>query len=391
MAIKYPLFTVIAREYKRIASEGASFFVVLIGPLFAFFLITSIFYSSVPRKLPVAVVDMDHTSISRKAAEFTNATPIAAINSNYISLTEARNAMNEGKIDAVLYIPEGTEKNILKGSHSSVELYLNNANVIKGSLLNSGIQKAIKTLSAGIKLQTHLRSGETEKQAIAQIIPIQLHSEILFNPFASYAYFITLILLPVMLTVFTLFGTLYAIGSELQYGTATEWLQSSNNSIVIALIGKLLPYTIFFFIVAACMNIDLFSILGLPLRGSVGVILLSELLLILSYQSVAILFITLTKNMRLAISLASAYTMLALTYAGFTFPTFGMPEVAQVLNRIFPISYWMNIFSGQSLRAEDISNSFTQMLYLAGFILLGCFFIPRLKYVLSNQKFWWKI
>jgi len=95
--------------------------------------------------------------------------------------------------------------------------------------------------------------------------------------------------------------------------------------------------------------------------------------------------------MRLAISLASAYTMLALTYAGFTFPTFGMPEVAQVLNRIFPISYWMNVFSGQSLRAEDISNSFTQMLYLAGFILLGCFFIPRLKYVLSNQKYWWKI
>ena len=391
MASNHPFIQVFKRELKKITGEGASLFVVFIGPLFSFFLITSIFYSSVPRKLPVAVVDLDHTSISRKAAAFTDATPIASVNRNFSNLLEARNAMNEGKVDAVLFIPEGTEKNILQGSHSNVELYLNNANVIKGSLLNSGIQKAIKTLSAGIKLQTHLRNGETEKQAIAQIIPIAVHSEILFNPFNSYAYFITLILLPVMLTIFTLFGTLYAIGSELQYGTADKWLEEANNSIIIALIGKLLPYTLFFCAIAMCMNIDLFVVLGLPLRGSFATILLSELLLIVSYQSMAILFITLTKNMRLAISLASVFTMLAITYAGFTFPTFGMPGLAQVLNKIFPISYWTTVFSGQSLRAEDISNGYSQMLYMAGFIFLGACFIPRLKYVLSNKKYWWKI
>jgi ABC-type multidrug transport system permease subunit len=95
--------------------------------------------------------------------------------------------------------------------------------------------------------------------------------------------------------------------------------------------------------------------------------------------------------MRLAISLASVFTMLAITYAGFTFPTFSMPGVAQVLNKIFPISYWTIIFTGQSLRAEDISNGISQMLYMAGFIVLGCCFIPRLKYILSNKKYWWKI
>ncbi len=391
MASKHPFINVFKREMNRIVGEGASVFVVFIGPLFAFFLITTIFYSSVPRKLPVAVVDLDHSSISRKAAAFTDATPIASINKNFTNLTEARNAMNEGKVDAVLFIPERTEKNILAGLHSNVELYLNNANVIKGSLLNSGIQKAIKTLSAGIKLQTHLRSGETEKQAMAQIVPISVHSEILFNPFNSYAYFITLILLPVMLTVFTLFGTLYAIGSEIQYGTANKWMEEANNSIIIAMVGKLMPYTLFFCVIAMCMNIDLFIILGLPLRGSVATILLSELLLILSYQSIGILFITVTKNMRLAISLASVFTMLAITYAGFTFPVFGMPGLAQVLNKIFPISYWTTIFTGQSLRAEDISNGYAQMLYMVGFIILGYCFIPRLKYVLSNKKYWWKI
>ena len=388
---KHPFIQVVSREYKRILGEGASYFVVFFGPLLGFFLISSIFYAGVPRNLPVAVVDADHTSISRKAAQMVDATAIAEIDRSYINLTEARNALYEGKADAVLYIPEGTEKHILRGEHSTIELYVNNANVIKGSLISSNIQKAIKTLSAGIKLQTHLRNGETEKQAMAQVMPIPVKSEILFNPFTSYAYFITLILLPVMLTVFTLFGTLYAIGAELQYGTAANWLRTADGSIIIAMVGKLLPYTLFFCVVAMCMNLDLFYFLGVPLRGNVGVLLLSELLLILSYQSVAVLLITLTTNMRLALSLASAYTMLAITYAGFTFPTFGMPETAQVIGRIFPISYWVGIFSGQSLRAEPIANAFTLMLYLAGFIALGCFFIPRLKYVLSNEKYWWKI
>lgn len=387
----YAILNVVRREIKRIVSEGASLFVVFFGPLLAFFVISAIFYSGVPRDLPVAVVDLDHTFISRKTVEFTDATPIAAVNTNYTNLLEAKKAMEEGKADAVLYIPEGTEKNILKGGHSNVELYLNNENVIKGSLLNSGIQKAIKTLSAGIKLQAHLQNGETENQAMAQIIPIQLRSQILFNPFASYAYFITLILMPVMLTVFTLFGTLYAIGSELQYGTSIDWLQQSGNSIMVALTGKLLPYTFMFSAIAALMNIDLFAVLGLPLRGSAGVIVISELLLILSYQAVGVFLITVTKNMRLALSLASGFTMLAITYAGFTFPAFGMPAVAQVAGRIFPISFWVNIFSGQSLRGEDLSNSFIQMLYLVGFILFGGCFIPQLKNVLSNQKNWGNI
>lgn len=391
MLLHTPMINVLQRELKRITGEGASLFLVFFGPLFAFFLITAIFYSSVPRKLPVAVVDQDHTALSRKTTEYINATPIAAVDASLLSLDEARNAMNEGRLDAVVFIPQGTEKNIYKGGHSNIALYLNNANVIKGSLLNSGIQKAIKTISAGIKLQSHLRNGDTEKQAIAQIIPIQLHSEILFNPFASYSYFITLILMPVMLTVFTLFGTLYAIGTELQYGTAARWMEKADHSIVLALIGKLLPYTLLFCMVAAIMNIDLFSFLGLPLKGNVGVLVISELLLILSYQSVGILLITLTQNMRLALSLGSVYTMLALTYSGFTYPTFGMPEIAQVLNRIFPVSYWMNILSGQSLRAEPIAYSYIQMLYMCGFILFGYCFIPRLKYILMHQKYWGKI
>lgn len=385
------LLRVIQRELHRIRMFPVVSMMLFIGPLFAFFLISMIFRAGVPRDLPVAVVDLDHSSISRKAALMVDATPIANINKNYTSLAEAKRAMEYGKVNAVLYLPEKTEKNILQGGQSHIVLYINNANVVTGSLLTSGIQKAMQTLSAGIKLQMHLKTGESQNEALAKIMPVKINSEILFNPYMNYAYFITFILLPVMLTLFTLFGTLYAIGSELHYGTTLQWLKAAGNNIVIALIGKVSVYTLIYFAIAMLMNMDLFYFLGAPIRGNVGVLVLSELLLILSYQSMAVVLITLTYNLRLSLSLASAYSMLAITYAGVSYPIFSMPAVAQFFSRLFPVSYWINVFIGQSTQGQPASYGFSYMLPLLFFIALGAFFVPRLKYISLHKNFWGKI
>ena len=77
--------------------------------------------------------------------------------------------------------------------------------------------------------------------------------------------------------------------------------------------------------------------------------------MILSYQFMAIFIVTLTRNLRLAISIASAYTMLALTYAGLTFPLFGMPVIAQVISKIFSVyPLAQSIHRTDSKRRTDI-------------------------------------
>lgn len=385
------VYDVLVRELKRFIKEPIGFFVSFFGPLLAFFLIIQIFKGGVPRDLPVAIVDLDHSNISSKVIRFTDATPIAKVERNYISLTEAKNALEAGKVKAILFIPAGTEKTILKGTQAAIPLYLNNANVITGSLLNSGIQRAIQTLSAGIKLQGRLRTGEVEKEAIAKLMPVKITSEVLFNPYVNYSYFITYILLPVMFTVFVMFGTMYTIGTELQYSTSLDWIKTAKGNIVTALIGKLLPYTVLYIAVAAFMNLNLFYFLGAPVRGNLWILFLSELLLIFAYQSMGIIFIALTSNLRLSLSLGSALTMLAVTFAGFSYPTFDMPVIAKFLSRIFPISFWIDSFVGQTLRAEPLSLTAERLLFLSVFIIIGCFFIPRLKYISMNKEFWGKI
>lgn len=384
-------YKVLGREFHTIARSRPLLFSTLIGLLVGFFLVVWIFSSNVPRDLPVAVVDMDHTSISRQIARMTDATPIAAVNKDFTSLEEAKKAMEMGTIEAVVYIPQGTEKNLIKGIGSDVALYLNNTNVVKGGLLNSGIRKAIGTLSAGIKLQGQLRSGNTGEQAMARIMPVQLRSVVLFNPYISYSYFLTACLLPIILIVFTLLGTIYAVGNELYRGNGPQLLKNADNSIVVALVGKILPYTIIYFVVALFMNVILFNYLGMPLKGSLFIIILGELMMIVSYQMLGIFLLGLFSNMRLSMSIASAYSMLAITFSGLSFPVFGMPAFGQAFSAIFPFTYWLRILISQSLRGEPTVNGIVPLFALVAFMILGALFVPRLKYMLLNEKRWGKI
>ncbi len=390
MTHRHPILRVMKREMERISGKWALIMVTFVGPLLAFLLITLIFSSNVPRDLPIAVVDADHTNLSRLISRMTDATPIAAADRSYMSLIDARNAMEKGKVDAILYLPKGCEKGILRGESSTLVLYLNNANVVKSGLLNSGIRKALSTISAGIKLKKQLQQGKTQQQAIARILPIQLHSVILFNPFISYSYFLTLGLMPVILIVFTLLGTTHAIGSELLRGTGPKWLTEANGNIVFALIGKMFPYTLIFTLIAVFMNVILFYNLGLPLNGKLHIILISEFILILSYQFLSIFLLGLFSNLRLALSLGSAYSMLALTYSGLTFPVSGMPAFGQAFAHIFPFTYWLKIFVSQTLRGEPASNSIAPLFAMLAFIILGLLFIPRLKHLLLNENHWRK-
>ena len=381
-----PATSVLRRELERIVCDPVYLFMWIIAPLIGFSLVIMVFSASVPRQLPVAVVDLDHTPLSRKITRTIGASPAAKPDSRYTSTEEARLAMISGETDAVVVIPKGTERSIMRGEAANIAVYLNNVYLIKGGLLKSGIQKALATLSAGIRLQMHMTRGEPVEQAKAGIQAVQLNPVLLFNPYTSYEYYLTLLILPVMLTVFILFGTIYALGTELQYGTGPEWLKASGNRMSLAMTGKLLPHFTVYVAIAMVMNLLFFRFLGLPLRGRYLLIVVSEVMMILSYQFMAVFIVTLTRNLRLALSLASAYTMLAITFAGLTFPSFGMPAIARVFGKIFPFTYWLNLFIGQTLRGEPLIHGIRQILPMILFILAGLCTIPRLKYHLTNRK-----
>ena len=388
---KNPFFRVFLREIDRMSGSTIYLFTTLIGPLISFIILLSVFSAGVPHNIPVGVVDMDNTNLSRKISMWINATQEAEVTMQLPNQEEAYRQMAEGKLDAVIIISEGTEKNILKGVGQPVSVFINNANLLKGGYLQKGIYKTLATLSGGIKLQVAMKSGLPERQAKAKVQPVRLQQHVLFNPFGNYSYFLLSALLPLMIVIFTLLSNVFAMGTEVREGTGPEWLEHANGSLIVGLAGKLLPYTMLLSVVTVVMNVVLFVQMGTPLRGNFAFIVMGELGMIITYQLLAVLLVAVTANLRLALSLASAYAMMALTFSGLTFPQFAMPLVAKAFSYLFPFTQWVKIFISQAIRGEDAVHAILPMTIYVLFIGLSVGFLPRLKRVLMEERFWGKI
>lgn len=379
------------REIDRMSGSTIYLFTTLIGPLISFVILLLIFSEGVPSHIPIGIVDMDNTSLSRKMSLWIDATPEAEIQVHTQNLQEAQEEMDKGHIQAIVLIPNGLEKEILKGNSESVQVYINNTNILSGGYLQKGIYKALATLSGGIKMQLLQKKGLSAKQAAARVQPIKMQQHVLFNPFGNYSYFLLSALLPLMVVVFTLLSNVFAVGIELREGTSHNWLKEANGSVIIAVTGKLLPYTILFSIILTVMNVIMFVQMGTPLQGSFFMIILGELTMLVTYQLIGVLLMALTANLRLSLSLASAYSMMALTFAGLTFPQMAMPGVAKFFSFLFPFTYWVRIFISQSFRGEPLVQAFVLLGAFIVFILLAVTSFPRLKRILKDEKYWGKI
>lgn len=383
-----PLFTVIRREIDWMRSRWIYWFLTIVGPLTGFAIVMGIFHQGVTRELPVSVVDNDQSKTSRQIIRMVDATPIANVTNHPTDIWAAQDLLYRGKSQAIIVIPSKFEHDLLKNDEPEVLVYINNANILKGGLLKSGIFQAISTFSGGVKIQYAMKKGEYYKQALYGAVPISLNTHVLFNPYTNYFYFLATALMPVILIVFVLLSSIYTLGYELKNHTSKSALEKAGNSIIVLVVGKLLPYTILYFIQALIFNYLIFGYMGMPMSGSYAVLLLSEFLLIVAYQSMGVLLLALSGNLRLSVSFGSAYSMMALTFAGLTFPEMGMPLLAKIFGQLFPLSHWLKVFTGQTLRADPMSISLVNILYLLVFVAIGSISMYWLKEKYRNEKYW---
>ena len=103
-----------------------------------------------------------------------------------------------------------------------------------------------------------------------------------------------------------------------------------------------------------------------------------------------LIFVGATINLRLALSLGSAYSMMGITFSGLTFPLEAMPKTAQIFAALFPFTWWEKLLISQSLRGAPITNALPYICYILAFQLLAFCFLSVYKRHLSNPKYWGK-
>jgi ABC-2 type transport system permease protein len=380
---------VLRRELRRILARPLEPLLLVVLPALALGFTWAIFSAGLPRDLPVAVVDLDHSRLSRQLARMIDATPTVRVAERPDQVQAAEELVLGGRVYAYVLLPEGLEREVKRGKAAPVVAYTNAQLLVPASLVRRDLLAATGTLSAGIKLRRLRAAGETEASARVRLEPVRADLHALFNPELNYVSYLFVALFPTLLHVFVLLAAVNSVGSELREGTAGEWLAAAGGSVPRALAGKLLPSTLAFLAVAGAAMAVLFGAAGVPQRGSLPLLLLGTLLFVLAYQAIGVLLVALFANLRLATSVAAFLASPAFAYAGITFPTMGMPPFARLWGALLPLTHYLELLVDQAMKGAPSSSSLAPLAALTAFAmaspLLGG---RRLGRVLRDGRFW---
>jgi len=381
------VWQIMKRECHRMVARPLYLFCMVIAPLFCYIFFTTLMSSGLPTNLPIAVVDLDDTSTSRNLVRNLDAFEQTAVIAHYGSVNEARNAMQRGEIYGFFYIPKGLSADAQTQQQPTLSFYTNNAYLIAGSLLFKDM-KMMSELAAGAATRTVLYAkGATEDQAMAFLQPIVIDTHPLSNPWLNYSVYLCNTLIPGVLMLLIFMVTVYSIGVEIKDRTAREWLRMGNNSIYIALTGKLLPHTIVFFIMGIFYNVYLYGFLQFPLNSGIFPMLFATLLMVLASQCCGIFMIGVLPTLRLGLSFASLWGVVSFSISGFTFPVMAMHPVLQALSNLFPLRHYFLIYVDQALNGYSMAYSWVNYVALLLFMMLPFLIVHRLKEALVYYKY----
>ena len=107
--------------------------------------------------------------------------------------------------------------------------------------------------------------------------------------------------------------------------------------------------------------------------------------------AVHVLIVSLLANLRLSLSIGGGYSVLAFTFSGLTFPIMAMWEPMQWVSKIFPFTFYTDIFVDQMLRGAPVVCSLPDMCYMSLFIVLPLLCLPRLRTICTEEKYWGRL
>ena len=362
----------------------------LVIPVVTFLLLWAIFSRGVVQELPVIVCDQDESALSRHLARMIDAAPSMKISRRVDDMAAGRELLMRREGYALILFPHDLEQDLSRGRSPQVVCYYNNQFLLAGSIINRDFHEVVETLSSEYAGHSRFVPGGKIPGIHAHGEPIDIDAHILFNPYLSYLSFLASTLMPSMLQIFVLMMTTFCIGIELKEGSAGQWLQTAGDSAGKAVAGKLLPYTLLSLIVGLFMQALLFGSLGVPLKGSALMIVLSTFLLILAYQAVGALIVAVMGNLRLALSSSAFYSLPAFAFSGISFPFSGMSFLGKAWSLLLPLTSYLQLFVDQSLRGAPPLCSLRPLLHLGLFSVLIVPATLRLKQLMKDGRHWGK-
>ncbi|MBD9093446.1 MAG: ABC transporter permease [Bacteroides oleiciplenus] len=386
-SMKQPLYNVLRREWQRMTSRRLYLGVCLVLPLFCLFFMATIFGSGQMENIPVGIVDQDNTSTSRQIARNIAAVPTFSVTRHFTDEAAAREAVQRKEIYGYLSIPAGFEQRATTGMDATLSYYYHYALLSVGSELMAAFETALAPVALSPIAVEAISLGVSQEQITTFLLPVQSSIHPLYNPDLDYSVYLSQPFFYVLFQILILLMTVYAVGSELKFYTAQEWMTTARGNIVTAIIGKLLPYTFIFSVIGILANYVLYGVLHIPFQGSLLMMNLMTVLFIIATQALAVFIFSIFPRIAYIISIVSMVGSLGATLSGVTFPVTSMYPAVHAASYLFPVRHFTEIAQSMLYFDSGFGYYWQSAALLMVFPLLALLILPRLRqWILKHEK-----
>ncbi|MBB4843496.1 ABC-2 type transport system permease protein [Paucibacter oligotrophus] len=324
------------------------------------------FAAGLPTRLPIGVLDGDHSGLSRQLQRMLDAAPGLRIAAQYGDEQALQRSLRAGEVYAALIIPPELARDIKHGQAGQLALLHNAQFATHSGLIQKEVRTVVGTLSAGIELTARNKRGQSPQAARQAFEPLRASLGALYNGALNYQQFLATALIPALLHLLAMVAGGWTVGRELRDATAPDWLAASQGQALPALLTKLLPAWVLLNAVNLVFWL-IFARLGLLPEGGLAPLLALHGLMLALYLALGAAIALAGRSLRLALSAAGFITAPAFAFSGLAFPLMAMPEGARLWAQALPFTW---VLQGQ-LGLLQMGQGLASLLPLLGGLLLA--------------------
>ncbi|OGV52082.1 MAG: mannose-1-phosphate guanyltransferase [Lentisphaerae bacterium GWF2_52_8] len=357
-------FAVLLKEFIQMRRDRLTFAMMVGIPviqltLFGFAINTD------PKHLPMAVLSEDFSPFSRSFIAALRNSDYFRVVENVESEARALELLKEGKVQFVLTIPVDFGRSILRGECPAV---LVEADATDPSAVSNGISTLGSLLDSA--LSRELSGGPSFLEGSPSPAQIIVHSK--YNPERNTQYNIVPGLMGVILTMTMVFITALAITREKERGTMENLLSTPLRPLEV-MTGKIVPYIFVGYIQITLVLLAARYIFYVPMLGNLPLLLFLSFFFIAANLTVGVTISTIARNQLQAVQMSIFFFLPSLLLSGFMFPFRGMPNWAQNLGNILPLTHYLPIVRGILLKGNGFIEVMPHFWAITAFLVVALF------------------
>jgi ABC-2 type transport system permease protein len=354
---------IIVKEFFHILRDPRSLTMVFITPLVMIFILGySVSYDL--NRIDAAVIDLSQSRLSRRLVQAFAANRVFFVRTRgsapnrSLSLAEAEEMLRRREIKEIIVIPADLSRRLAASGEAGIGLVIDGSDTNVANLVYQYSERILLDLNAGL-----LGSGPL----------LKLGTKIYFNPEARSRFFFIPGLVAVILLMISAMLTSLSISRERETGSLALLFISPLRSGEI-IVGKTIPYIMVALLDGVVILLFARFWFGIPLRGSLLVLLAFALLYILSGLALGILISTSAPTQRTAMLATLLSTMLpSMLLSGFIFPLDSLGPVLKAISYAIPATYFLRIIRGVVLKGAELEHFLFEggMLIVLSVVLLA--------------------